>query len=245
MPRQTIAPRSPSMLRGDTSLFDALALSASPAPHASPISLVAACSLRLSALHLCSNPPLVRPSRRFCLAPPLRTHGGLREHLPQPFARGVPVGRLRSVLAALDHQHAIARHPAAGQRRKPLLDVRGQRGSGNVDAQLDCGRHFVHVLAARTGGTHEPFLDIGLVDSDLVGDADRRVTTRLRDVPTSHDRRGRRLRAWHRVYPRRERTPDVDRRFVCRLKPHRDIDSTTSLAHSMWLPRSSSGLRAG
>jgi hypothetical protein len=28
------------------------------------------------------------------------------------------------------------------------------------------------------------------VDSDLVGDADRRVTARWRDVPTSHDRRG-------------------------------------------------------
>jgi hypothetical protein len=54
---------------------------------------------------------------------------------------------------------------------------------------------------------HEPFLDLDLVDSDLVGDADRRVTARWRDVPTSHDRQGRRSRAWHRVYPRRERTP--------------------------------------
>jgi len=171
----------------------------------SPVSLVAACSLRLSAPHLCSNPPLVRASRRLCLAPPLQTHRGLREHLPQPLARGVSVGRLRPVLAALDHQHAIAGHPAAGQRRKPLLDVRRQRGSGNVDAQFDCGRHFVHVLAAWTGGTHEPFLDLRLVNSDLVGDADRRVTARLRDVPISHDRRGRRFRACHRVYPRRER----------------------------------------
>jgi hypothetical protein len=64
------------------------------------------------------------------------------------------------VLAAIDHQHAIASHPAAGQRRKPLLDVRGQGGSGNVDAQFDCGRHFAHVLAARwmqlsSGGHHK------------------------------------------------------------------------------------------
>jgi hypothetical protein len=55
------------------------------------------------------------------------------------------------------------------------------------------------VLAARTGGTHEPFLDLGLVESDLLGDADRRVTARWRDVPTSHDRRGRRLRAHRRT----------------------------------------------
>ena len=32
------------------------------------------------------------------------------------------------------------------------------------------------------------------------------MTARSRDVPTSHDQRARRLRAWHRAYPRRERT---------------------------------------
>jgi len=151
------------------------------------ISLIAACSLRLSAFHLGANPPLVRPSRRLGLPSPLRRHRGLREQLVQTLARGVTVGRLRPVLATVDHQQAIARHPAAGEGRKPLLHVRRQRRSGNVNAQFDCGRHLVHILAARTGGAHEPFLNRTLGDRDLVGDADRRSTVRWREVAVRQD----------------------------------------------------------
>jgi ankyrin repeat protein len=125
-----------------------------------PVSPVAASSLRLSALHLRGDPPLIGSGRRPRLAPSLRTHRGLREQLAKPLARGLTVGRLRPVLPAVDHQHAIARHPAAGQRRKPLLDLRGEGGARHVDTQFNGGRHLVHVLAARTGGAHEPFLDV-------------------------------------------------------------------------------------
>ena len=45
---------------------------------------------------------------------PLRS---LPEQLAQLLARGVSVGRLRPVLAALDRQHAIARQPASAASR--------------------------------------------------------------------------------------------------------------------------------
>ena len=113
------------------------------------------------------------------------------QQVAQTLARGVTLSRLRPMLAAVDQQHAIARHPAAGQQCKLVFDVRGQRGSGDIDAQFNGGRYLVYVLAARTGGTHKALLDLCLVDNDLVGDADRRATARGWDGPTSGGRRPR------------------------------------------------------
>jgi len=98
--------------------------------------------------------------------------------LAQTLTRGVTVGRLCPVFAAVNLQHAIAGHPAAGKRRQPPLHLRGQRGRGNIDAQFDCSGNLVHVLAARTRSTDEPFLDLRLVHGDPIADADGRSTAR-------------------------------------------------------------------
>ena len=56
---------------------------------------------------------------------------------------------LRAVLLRLEHQHAFAGDAAVLQRQQPRFDVNGQRGRGNVKAQVHSAGNFIDVLAAR------------------------------------------------------------------------------------------------
>ena len=88
------------------------------------------------------------------------------EKRAQPRARGLPVLRLRSMLAAVDEQHVVRDHAVAGEIAQTLLHVVGQRRSADVEAQLDRRRHLVDVLPARSRGANEAFFYVFLVQHD-------------------------------------------------------------------------------
>jgi hypothetical protein len=80
--------------------------------------------------------------------------------------------RLRAVSAGVDHQHAVAGHPPAGQRGQALADLVGQRGRvGRVEPELDGRGNLVDVLPARARGADELHLDLALVQHNVRRDA--------------------------------------------------------------------------
>src|SRR5947199_41522 len=54
------------------------------------------------------------------------------------------------MLAAVDEQHALAGHAAAGLRDQPFLHVGRQRRRRDVEAPFHRGRDLIDVLSART-----------------------------------------------------------------------------------------------
>ena len=76
---------------------------------------------------------------------------------------------------------SVRRRPAsrASRAHRP-----GQRGrAAHVEAQLDRGRDLVDVLPAGAGGAHEAFLDLPLVEHDLVGDAHGTSSVATVEIP--------------------------------------------------------------
>src|SRR5262245_46824824 len=75
----------------------------------------------------------------------------------------------------VDHEHALAGEPAAGEAFEPRAHVVGKaRRAAHVEAQLNRARKLVDVLPARAGGASEVLLELALGDADRRGDADQR-----------------------------------------------------------------------
>ncbi len=121
------------------------------------------------------------PSRRFCF----EARGGLvaRRGTGRTAAswisatsRSCASARLRSWVrwfCAMMHQHAVLGQAPAGEPHQPHRHVvRQRRRMPHVEAELHRGRELVDVLPAGPRRAHEAFLEFGLVDADLVGDAD-------------------------------------------------------------------------
>ena len=66
----------------------------------------------------------------------------------ESLARGRAVFGLRPVLVRVNDDHAIARHPLAGQARGTRLHVVRQRGRAKIEPQLRRRLDFVDVLSA-------------------------------------------------------------------------------------------------
>src|SRR5262245_20413582 len=75
------------------------------------------------------------------------------------------------MFARVNQQHAVNCQPVARQFHQPGLDVVRQRGTADVEPQLDGGGHLVDILTARTGRAHELLVDLTLVDGQTGGDA--------------------------------------------------------------------------
>src|SRR5262249_34389362 len=102
-----------------------------------------------------------------------RRHRGARDQLDEALARVLPVALLGAVALRGDDEHAVERHPPAGEAGQPQPHVLAQiRRAAHVEAKLHRARELVDVLAARTGSADEALLELVLVDADRVGDAD-------------------------------------------------------------------------
>ncbi len=99
-----------------------------------------------------------------------RPDGGLLNQGDETGPSGLAVLPLRPVLPAVDDEHAIGGHAAAGKDCQAGSDVWGKRRDADVETQLDGGCHLVHVLPAGPGRAHEPLIDLALVERDGAGD---------------------------------------------------------------------------
>src|SRR5579859_3415847 len=69
------------------------------------------------------------------------------------------------MFARVDDEDAFVGHPAARNRSKAFADLVRQRvRSGEVEPELNGGRHLVDVLTARSGRADEAFLDVAVAD---------------------------------------------------------------------------------
>src|SRR5262245_19870000 len=129
-------------------------------------------ALDLGATFLRLDPPLARSLGWLGRPARDRAHRGAPDELDQPVERVLAVGLLRAVALRLDHQHALAGEPSAGEPLEPRTHLGGQaRRAAHVEAQLDRGRDLVDVLPARAGGADEALLELALVDLDSTADA--------------------------------------------------------------------------
>src|SRR5207247_4976931 len=71
-----------------------------------------------------------------------------------------------AVRLRLDHDHAGARHALVAPAQQALLQVSGQGGGSDVEAQVHRVRYLVDVLAARALRAHRGQLDLALRDDD-------------------------------------------------------------------------------
>src|SRR5262249_32940148 len=102
-------------------------------------------------------------------------HRGALDQVHETFARVLAVARLGAMAVGVDHEHALAREPAAGEAFEPRAHVVGKaRRAAHVEAQLNRARQLVDVLPARAGGASEVLLELALGDADRRGDADHR-----------------------------------------------------------------------
>src|SRR5688572_1342991 len=112
------------------------------------------------------NPLFARAGLWFGRASFFRTPCGVLQKRAQPRPRRLPVLCLRSMLAAVDEQHIVGDHAAAGEASKAFLHLIGQRRGADIEAQLHRRRDFVDVLAAGARGANEALLYVLLVQHD-------------------------------------------------------------------------------
>ena len=114
-----------------------------------------------------------------------RSDRGAANQIGETLARVLAVARLGAMTLGVDHQHAVARQPPAGEALEPGAHIVGKAlRAAHVEAQLDRARELVDVLSARTRGTDEVLLELALADADRTGDADHResITRRPRSA---------------------------------------------------------------
>ena len=112
-------------------------------------------------------PALRRPSRtgRFTQRPLLQRTA----QQGQQTLDGVgPVLFLAAERLRLDYYHALFRDAPVAQILQRSLALFGQRGAANIESQVNCAGHLVHILAARTLGADHGELDFALVDKNGV-----------------------------------------------------------------------------
>src|SRR5471032_3202159 len=140
----------------------------------SPSSFVLACSqtdfaaqlFALSVLGLAVEALALRAARRPRRAPHRRQHGyAIYQFLQAPQCL-VLVGLLAARLLRLQHHHAVLGDALVAQRQQPFLDMFGQRGFDDVEAQVDRVRYLVDVLAARSLRADGVELDFVGIDRD-------------------------------------------------------------------------------
>jgi hypothetical protein len=108
-------------------------------------------------------------------APPLlRWRQRLLHERDQPVARRFPVLLLGPVFAAVDEQHAIGRHAAAGQPAQSLLHIGRQRRRPHIESQFDGSRDPVDVLTTGSRSTDEALLEEVIVELNGLGDSKHR-----------------------------------------------------------------------
>src|SRR5262245_5754199 len=118
---------------------------------------------------------LARAGGRLGRAARNRRHRGALDQVHETFARVLAVARLGAMAVGVDHEHALAREPAAGEAFEPRAYVVGKaRRAAHVEAKLDRARKLVDVLPARARGANEMLLELALGDADRRGDADHR-----------------------------------------------------------------------
>src|SRR5471032_2496167 len=136
----------------------------------SPSSFVLACSqtdfaaqlFAFAVLGLAVEALPLRTARRTRGAPHRRQHGHAVDQFLQPPQGVVLVGLLAARLLRLQHHHAVLGDALVAQGQQPFLDLFGQRGLGDVEAQVHRVRYLVDVLAAR-------YLRADRVELDFVG----------------------------------------------------------------------------
>src|SRR5262249_30069091 len=85
------------------------------------------------------------------------------------------IALLGAMALRVDHEHALAREPSAGEAFEPRAHVVGKaRRAAHVEAKLDGARKLVDVLPAGARGADEVLLELALGDADGRGDADHR-----------------------------------------------------------------------
>ena len=91
-----------------------------------------------------------------------------RRRGPVPTSRSSASSRLRfwlRWLCATSTSTPSKRQPSSGQPLQPLTHIgRQRRRVAHVEAQLHRGRGLVDVLAARSGGAHEGFVDLRRIE---------------------------------------------------------------------------------
>src|SRR5262249_22952470 len=94
-------------------------------------------------------------------------HRGAPDQVHETFARVLAIARLGAMAVGVDHEHALAREPAAGEAFEPRAHVVGKaRRAAHVEAKLNRARKLVDVLPARAGGADEVLLEFALGDAD-------------------------------------------------------------------------------
>jgi hypothetical protein len=90
---------------------------------------------------------------------------GTADQRHQAVERILAIAFLGAKASGGDDQDAILRQAPAGEARGPLAQFGRQAyGMREIEAQLNRGRHFVHVLPARAGGADKAFLDQAVVE---------------------------------------------------------------------------------
>src|SRR5262249_2365310 len=93
-------------------------------------------------------------------------HRGALDQVHETFARVLAVARLGAMAVGVDHEHALAGEPAAGEAFEPRAHVVGKaRRAAHVEAQLNRARELVDVLPARARGANEVLLELAFGDA--------------------------------------------------------------------------------
>src|SRR5262249_15323113 len=99
---------------------------------------------------------LARAGGRLGRAARNRRHRGALDQVHETLARVLAVARLGAMAVGVDHEHALAGEPAAGEAFEPGAHVVGKaRRAAHVEAQLNPARKLVDVLPARAPGAGE------------------------------------------------------------------------------------------
>src|SRR5260370_2752189 len=102
---------------------------------------------------------LARGRARLGRAARTRRDRGAPDQLHQTRARVIAVALLRAMALRVDHQHALAGEPPAGEPLEPRAHGLGQaRRAAHVEAQLHRARKLVDVLPAAPPGPHAVLL---------------------------------------------------------------------------------------
>src|SRR5262249_58726601 len=85
---------------------------------------------------------------------------GAPDQVRETFARVLAVARLGAMAVGVDHEHALAGQPVAGEAFEPRAHVVGKaRRAAHVEAKLNGARKLVDVLSARARGANEVLLE--------------------------------------------------------------------------------------
>src|SRR5262249_26007529 len=104
-----------------------------------------------------------------------RRHRSAADQFDETRARVLAVARLGAMAVGVDHEHAFAGEPAAGEAFEPRAHVLGKaRRVAHVEAKLNGARKLVDVLSAGARGADEALLELVLGDAERRGDADLR-----------------------------------------------------------------------